>query len=64
MFYHKSHFMFPPWSWSSAGVGRTGTFITLDSMMDMAAREQQINVLDFIYRMRTKRVKMVQTPVR
>ncbi|XP_071485064.1 receptor-type tyrosine-protein phosphatase delta-like [Diadema antillarum] len=46
----------------SAGVGRTGTYITLDSMMDMSAREQQINVLDFIYRMRTKRVKMVQTP--
>ncbi|XP_063963207.1 receptor-type tyrosine-protein phosphatase delta-like [Lytechinus pictus] len=46
----------------SAGVGRTGTYITIDSMMDMAAREQQVNVLDFIYRMRTKRVKMVQTP--
>eukprot|EP00057_Strongylocentrotus_purpuratus_P031007 XP_783327.2 PREDICTED: receptor-type tyrosine-protein phosphatase F [Strongylocentrotus purpuratus] len=46
----------------SAGVGRTGTYFTIDSMMDMSAREQQINVLDFVYRMRTKRVKMVQTP--
>lgn len=48
----------------SAGVGRTGTLITLDSMLDrMAAGENDVNVYDFVYNMRQKRVLMVQTLV-
>ncbi|XP_022101630.1 receptor-type tyrosine-protein phosphatase F-like isoform X2 [Acanthaster planci] len=45
----------------SAGVGRTGTFITVDAMLNMVAEEKQINVIDFVYEMRKKRPKMVQT---
>ncbi|XP_071851983.1 receptor-type tyrosine-protein phosphatase mu-like isoform X2 [Apostichopus japonicus] len=44
----------------SAGVGRTGTFITLDAMLDMAAAENKINVPQFVNQMRKNRVKMVQ----
>ena len=48
----------------SAGVGRTGTFITLDSMLDrMAAKEADVNVYEFVYNMRQRRVLMVQTLV-
>ncbi|XP_038049619.1 receptor-type tyrosine-protein phosphatase delta-like [Patiria miniata] len=45
----------------SAGVGRTGTFITVDAMLNMVAEEKQINVIDFVYEMRKKRPRMVQT---
>ncbi|PIK62604.1 putative receptor-type tyrosine-protein phosphatase T isoform X2 [Apostichopus japonicus] len=44
----------------SAGVGRTGTFITLDAMLDMAAAENKINVPQFVNQMRKNRIKMVQ----
>ncbi|KAJ8039810.1 Receptor-type tyrosine-protein phosphatase T [Holothuria leucospilota] len=46
----------------SAGVGRTGTFIALDAMLDMAAAEDRINVYQFVCQMRQNRVKMVQIP--
>lgn len=44
----------------SAGVGRTGTYITLDAMLDMAAAEGRINVFQFVSQMRERRIKMVQ----
>ncbi|XP_071837285.1 receptor-type tyrosine-protein phosphatase S-like isoform X2 [Apostichopus japonicus] len=44
----------------SAGVGRTGTYITLDAMLDMADAEGKINVFGFVTQMRENRVKMVQ----
>ncbi|XP_022097247.1 receptor-type tyrosine-protein phosphatase delta-like [Acanthaster planci] len=46
----------------SAGVGRTGTYIALDAMLEQMAQEEQVDVLGFIYQMRQKRIKMVQTP--
>ena len=48
----------------SAGVGRTGTFILLDSMLERMKEEPTVNVFEFFRAMRTKRIFMVQTLVR
>ena len=48
----------------SAGVGRTGTFITLDSMLDQSEAEGIIDVYNFVTQMRQNRIKMVQVSVR
>ena len=47
-----------------AGVGRTGTFITLDAMLERIKEKDDINVYEFVRNMRAKRVLMVQTQVR
>ncbi|XP_035698224.1 receptor-type tyrosine-protein phosphatase U-like isoform X3 [Branchiostoma floridae] len=46
----------------SAGVGRSGTFITIAAMLDMIEEEGAINVHDFVDAMRENRMTMVQTP--
>ena len=48
---------------SSAGVGRSGTFITLDAMMERLKENKDISIFDFVSEMRTRRMKMVQTVV-
>uniref|UniRef100_A0A182QZF9 protein-tyrosine-phosphatase n=1 Tax=Anopheles farauti TaxID=69004 RepID=A0A182QZF9_9DIPT len=45
----------------SAGVGRTGTFIALDIILQRMQQEKKINVYDVVKRLRRQRVKMVQT---
>uniref|UniRef100_A0A8C4SC66 Receptor-type tyrosine-protein phosphatase n=1 Tax=Erpetoichthys calabaricus TaxID=27687 RepID=A0A8C4SC66_ERPCA len=45
----------------SAGVGRTGTFIVIDAMIDMMHTEQKIDVFGFISRIRDQRSQLVQT---
>uniref|UniRef100_A0A182WEK3 protein-tyrosine-phosphatase n=1 Tax=Anopheles minimus TaxID=112268 RepID=A0A182WEK3_9DIPT len=45
----------------SAGVGRTGTFIALDIILQRMQQEKKINVFDTVKRLRRQRVKMVQT---
>ncbi|XP_071083308.1 uncharacterized protein [Haliotis cracherodii] len=45
----------------SAGVGRTGTFIGLDALMERALQEGVVDVHDFVLKMRADRVSMVQT---
>ncbi|MEJ1273707.1 hypothetical protein NN561_004578 [Cricetulus griseus] len=47
----------------SAGVGRTGTFIVIDAMMDMIHSEQKVDVFEFVSRIRNQRPQMVQTDV-
>ena len=47
----------------SAGVGRTGTFITLDYMLERIKSERSINIYQFISELRKQRVLMVQTLV-
>ena len=47
----------------SAGVGRTGTYITIDAMMEQAKRDKAVDVYGFVSKMRNKRMKMVQTSV-
>lgn len=47
----------------SAGVGRTGTFVALDVLLDMLASKGPINVFDVVAGMRMKRMLMVQTEV-
>ena len=47
----------------SAGVGRTGTFILLDGMMQQMRSEGSLSVYHFLRNMRGQRMKMVQTQV-
>ncbi|XP_019715531.1 receptor-type tyrosine-protein phosphatase epsilon-like [Hippocampus comes] len=45
----------------SAGVGRTGTFIVIDSMIDMMHTEQRVDVFGFVSRIREQRCQLIQT---
>lgn len=47
----------------SAGVGRTGTFIGLDSLLKQGQELGRINVSEFVRQMREDRMTMVQTAV-
>ena len=47
----------------SAGVGRTGVFIALDSMLERVQKEKTVNVYEFLTNMRRKRIQMVQAQV-
>ncbi|XP_056002719.1 receptor-type tyrosine-protein phosphatase mu-like isoform X1 [Ostrea edulis] len=45
----------------SAGVGRTGTFIALDTLLEEGRRSGEVDVLEFVKSMREDRMTMVQT---
>ena len=47
----------------SAGVGRTGTYIALDIMLQQLPKANTINVYECVRNMRAKRLFMVQTLV-
>uniref|UniRef100_A0A8C5B9W6 protein-tyrosine-phosphatase n=1 Tax=Gadus morhua TaxID=8049 RepID=A0A8C5B9W6_GADMO len=48
----------------SAGVGRTGTFIVIDAMIDMTHAEQKVDVFGFVTKIREQRSQLVQTDVK
>ncbi|WAQ98949.1 PTPRM-like protein [Mya arenaria] len=45
----------------SAGIGRTGTFIALDNLVDQARTEKSVRPLQVVEALRCQRVNMVQT---
>ena len=47
----------------SAGVGRTGTYITLDNVLDQIEAEGLVDIDGVIAKARNQRMKMVQTKV-
>ncbi len=47
----------------SAGVGRTGTFIAIDCVLEQADREQVVDIAGTVNKLRHQRTKMVQTVV-
>ena len=47
----------------SAGVGRTGTFIVLDSMLERMKTEKSLNIFGFSQQLRAERIQMVQSLV-
>ena len=49
--------------YSSAGVGRTGTLVTIQSMIQMMTEEGKIDIFNFVLGMRRQRNYMVQTEV-
>ena len=48
----------------SAGVGRTGTFITIDLALEQAEKEGLVDITGIVNRLREQRMQMVQSVVR
>ena len=44
-------------------MGRTGTFIVIDNILEEIEKEQVVDIPGAITKIRQKRMRMVQTPV-
>ena len=60
---HPAYLDLPLLVHCSAGVGRTGTFILLDTVMLQIKREATLSVFNLLKNVRSQRMKMVQTKV-
>ena len=47
----------------SAGVGRTGTFIAIEHVLEQVKKEKSVNMPEVINKIRQQRMMMVQTVV-
>ena len=47
----------------SAGVGRSGTYIAIDCLIQQAAAEGLVDIVKLVHQMRLERMHMVQTAV-
>ena len=48
----------------SAGVGRTGTYIVVDAMLERAKKQKNVDIYNYIHVVRKGRIHMVQTEVK
>ena len=48
----------------SAGVGRTGTLITIDCVLEQLGEEKVVDIAGVIIHLRTQRMKLVESLVR
>lgn len=51
-------------SFCSAGVGRTGTFIAIDALVQYGLEKGTVNVTKYVSAMRRDRMHMIQTSVK
>lgn len=58
-----SSYLFIKFLLCSAGIGRTGTFIALDYLLEEGAAEQMIDVKGYVTSLRHQRGKSIQTYV-
>ncbi|CAI8010577.1 Receptor-type tyrosine-protein phosphatase alpha [Geodia barretti] len=58
---HHKPFMGPITVHCSAGVGRTGTLITIDCVLEQLQEEKVVDIAGVIIHLRTQRMKMVQS---
>ena len=47
----------------SAGVGRTGTLVTIDQVLDQIKQEKVVDIAGIVRHLRSQRMKMVQNSV-
>ena len=50
-------------NYSSAGIGRTGTYIALDYLLDEAEEQDWVDVPDCLHKLRHARINMVENLV-
>ena len=50
-------------TYCSAGIGRTGTYIALDALLEEGRTTGYVNIAKFLTKMRYSRMNMIQTPV-